>query len=195
MTVFAVSLLETEVSQILNEHIEAATKTQSLVHEIAEISEILINVYQTGKKLLLCGNGGSATDSQHIAAELVGQFLKHRRPLPAIALTTNCASITAVANDYGYEQVFSRQLEAYGQPGDVLIAISTSGNSKNILNAVEKAKEIDILPIGLTGQSGGLLKEITDYCLCVPSNKTPIIQEIHILIGHILSNLVENAVC
>lgn len=186
---------EAEINSLLSEHIETAIATRSLIQDIAEISELLINTYQNGNKMLLCGNGGSATDSQHIAAELVGQFLKKRRPLAAIALTVNCASLTALANDYGYEQVFSHQLEAYGQPGDVLIAISTSGNSKNILNAVYKAKELGIIAIGLTGQNGGILKDITDYCLCVPSNRTPIIQEMHIMIGHILSGLIENAVC
>lgn len=186
---------EKKISISLNEHIEIARSLQDLVKPIAQVADILINVYQTGNKLLLCGNGGSAADAQHIAAEFIGRFLKERRALSAIALNINCSSVTALANDYGYEKIFARQLEAYGQKGDVLIAISTSGNSKNILNAAHQAKEMGILVVGLTGRNGGKVKAMTDYCLCIPSDSTPRIQEMHILIGHILSGLVEDALC
>jgi len=186
---------EKKISISINEHIEIARSLHDLVKPIAQVTDILINIYQKGNKILLCGNGGSAADAQHIAAEFVGRFLKERRALSAIALNVNCSSVTALANDYGYENIFARQLEAHGQKGDVLIVISTSGNSENILNAAYKAKEMGILVLGLTGWGGGKLKAITDYCLCVPSDNTPRIQEMHILIGHIMSGLVEEALC
>jgi D-sedoheptulose 7-phosphate isomerase len=184
-----------EIKQYIDEHIRVAKSIYGLHKDISKVSKIIIDAYHNDKKVLLCGNGGSAADAQHIAAEFVGRFLKERRALSAIALNVNCSSVTALANDYGYEKIFARQLEAHGQKGDVLITISTSGNSENILNAAYKAKEMGILVLGLTGRGGGKLKAITDYCLCIPSDNTPRIQEMHILIGHIISGLVEDALC
>ncbi len=165
--------------------------TNGLVDKIEEAAALLIRTYQKKGKLLLCGNGGSAADAQHIAAELVGRFEKERRALPAIALTTNSSNLTCIANDYDFETIFSRQVEAQSQKGDLLLAISTSGNSKNIVKAVETAKKLGVTVIGLTGKSGGKLKGKVDLLLNVPSEETPRIQESHILIGHILCDLLE----
>lgn len=151
----------------------------------------LIAAYRAGKKTLIAGNGGSAADAQHIAAEFVSRFYFDRPALPSIALTTDTSALTAIGNDYGYEFLFSRQLEANGSPGDIYIAISTSGNSKNVLKSLESARKMGIKTVGLTGRSGGKMKELVDYCICVPSDETPRIQETHILIGHILCAAVE----
>lgn len=151
----------------------------------------LIAAYRAGKKTLIAGNGGSAADAQHIAAEFVSRFYFDRPALASIALTTDTSALTAIGNDYGYELLFSRQLEANGQHGDIYIAISTSGNSKNILKSLESAKKLGIKTVGLTGRSGGKMKDMVDYCICVPSDETPRIQECHILIGHILCAAVE----
>lgn len=148
----------------------------------------------TGRKVLLFGNGGSAADAQHIAAELVGRYRRERRALPAIALTVNTSSITAIANDYDFEHVFARQVEALGAPGDVAFGISTSGNSPSVLRGVQAAKVGRMVTVGLTGRSGGSLKASVDYCLQVPSEDTPRIQEAHILLGHILCEYVEDVV-
>ena len=144
-----------------------------------------------GGKLLLAGNGGSAADAQHIAAELTGRFLRERKPLPAIALHANSSALTAIGNDYGYEQVFARELAAHARPGDVLLAISTSGGSKNILRAIEEAREKKVAVIGMTGESGGAMRTACDLCLCVPSKSTARIQEMHIMIGHTICELLE----
>jgi len=146
-----------------------------------------------GGKLLIAGNGGSAADAQHIAAELTGRFVRERKPLPAIALHANTSALTAIGNDYGYEQVFARELSALASPGDVLLAISTSGNSKNILRAIEAARSKKLAVIGLTGESGGHLRAACDLCLCVPSKSTARIQEMHITIGHAICELLEEA--
>lgn len=151
----------------------------------------LIAAYRAGKKTLIAGNGGSAADAQHIAAEFVSRFYFDRPALASIALTTDTSALTAIGNDYGYEMLFSRQLEANGQAGDIYIAISTSGNSKNVLKSLESAKRMGIKTVGLTGDSGGKMKELVDYCICIPSNETPRIQECHILVGHILCAAVE----
>lgn len=151
----------------------------------------LIAAYRAGKKTLIAGNGGSAADAQHIAAEFVSRFYFDRPALASIALTTDTSALTAIGNDYGYEYLFSRQLEANGAPGDIYIAISTSGNSKNVLRSLESAKKLGIKTVGLTGRTGGKMKELVDYCICVPSEETPRIQETHILIGHILCAAVE----
>jgi len=158
---------------------------------IAETAEILVKSLAGGGKLLTCGNGGSAADAQHIAAELAVRFKRKRKALPAIALTTNASILTAVANDLGYERVFARQIEAMGQEGDVLLALSTSGSSRNVLEAVEEAKRIGIHTVGLTGVKGGDLVEHCDRCIVVPSDVTARIQEVHMVIGHILCELVE----
>lgn len=151
----------------------------------------LIAAYRAGKKTLIAGNGGSAADAQHIAAEFVSRFYFDRPALASIALTTDTSALTAIGNDYGYELLFSRQLEANGQSGDIYIAISTSGNSKNVLKSLESAKKLGIKTVGLTGASGGKMKDLVDYCITVPSDETPRIQECHILIGHILCAAVE----
>jgi D-sedoheptulose 7-phosphate isomerase len=144
-----------------------------------------------GGQLLLAGNGGSAADAQHIAAELTGRFLIERRPFRALALHGNTSALTAVGNDYGYEQVFARELTAHARPGDVLLAISTSGNSANILRAIEVARECKVSVIGLTGGTGGKMRAACDICLCVPTNSTPRMQEMHITIGHTICELLE----
>ncbi|MDI6783107.1 MAG: SIS domain-containing protein, partial [bacterium] len=162
-----------------------------LVKIVAQIATEIVATYRRGGKVLLFGNGGSAADAQHIAGELVGRFMKERTGLPAIALTTNTSILTAVANDYGYDKVFIRQLEALGGPSDLAIGISTSGNAENVNQAIEFAKKNGMKTIGLTGGTGGKLAMLVDTCLCIPSNNTQRIQEAHITVGHILCELVE----
>lgn len=168
-------------------------RDSALVSLIARVSEILLNALKSGNKLLLFGNGGSAADAQHLAAEFVGRFAFDRPALPALALSVNTSCLTAIGNDYGFEQVFSRQLEALARPGDVAIGFSTSGNSPNVLNGISTAKKIGLHTVAFTGTPGGKLKQAADldHCLCAPSGETPRIQECHILIGHIVSELVE----
>lgn len=187
------SILTEKINQRIGETIASARDLLGQADNLAQIAGRLIKTYQAGNKLLLFGNGGSAADAQHIAAELVGRFLKERKPLPALALTVNTSILTAVGNDYGYDQIFVRQLEALGGPGDVAFALSTSGNSPNIIAAVQAAKRQGLVTIGLTGRSGGRLKAEADYCLCVPADNSPRIQEMHILVGHILCELIEEA--
>ncbi len=181
--------------------IEASIATkQSLLESadtlitVAKVSEILVSALRQGNKVLLFGNGGSAAEAQHIAAELVGRFAFDRPALPALALSVNSSCVTAIGNDYGFEKVFSRQLEALARSGDVAIGISTGGNSPNVLWAMSTAKKIGLHTIALTGSTGGKLKAAVDHCICVPSNETPRIQECHILIGHIVSELVEREI-
>jgi D-sedoheptulose 7-phosphate isomerase len=162
-----------------------------LLAAVSKAAQSLIQAFRAGNKVLLFGNGGSANDAQHIAAELVGRFAFDRPPLPAISLAESVSSLTAISNDYGFEQVFSRQMEAFGRPGDVAIAISTSGNSHNVLHAVAAANNANLFTIGLTGRSGGKLRTLVKECICVPSDDTPRVQECHTLIGHILSQIVE----
>ena len=145
-----------------------------------------------GHKVLFCGNGGSAADCQHLAAEFVGRFQKERKGLPAIALTVDTSILTSVANDYGYDSVFARQIQALGTPGDVLVGISTSGNSKNVLLAIKEAKEKGIICIGMTAGGGGQMAKVCDICLAVPTGVTARAQEMHILMGHILCELVDH---
>jgi len=164
---------------------------QTLSDIIAKAAQIILDAYKAGGKVLLIGNGGSAADAQHIAAELAGRFKLERTGLPAIALTTNTSVLTALANDYGYDRVFSHQLEALANDKDVLIAITTSGTSPNILKAVEMAHSKGVTVIGLTGAKGGKLKDSADLTIMVPSDDTPRIQEAHITIGHIICHLVE----
>jgi len=164
---------------------------KTLVPVIEQTTRLLIEALEQGSKILLCGNGGSAADCQHIAAELVGKLLVKRKALPAIALTTDTSSITALANDFGYETIFQRQVEALGQKGDVLIGISTSGHSPNVLSAVQTAREIGMKTVGLTGRDGGFLAKVVDFSITVPSDSTQRIQESHITIGHILCELIE----
>jgi len=164
-------------------------------HLIAEAGAIMIRSLRAGGKIMFCGNGGSAADSQHLAAELMGRFLKDRNPLPAMALSVDTSALTAIANDYGYEHVFSRQLRGLGRPGDVLIAISTSGRSRNVVAALETARENGFGTIGLCGANGGLMEEYCDVCIKAPAERTDLIQQLHITIGHILCGLVEEALC
>ncbi|MBT5274269.1 MAG: D-sedoheptulose 7-phosphate isomerase [Flavobacteriales bacterium] len=150
-----------------------------------------IEAFKNDKKMLFCGNGGSASDAQHIAAELSGRFYKDRPPLYAEALHVNSSYMTAVANDYGYEETYARMVEASGRKGDVLVGISTSGNSPNVVKAMQNAKEIGMVTVGFTGSKGGKMKEICDIMIQVPSDDTPRIQEVHILVGHIICQLIE----
>jgi len=163
----------------------------TLVSTLSRVAHALIHAFRQGNKVLLFGNGGSANDAQHIATELVGRFAFDRPALPTLSLAESISSLTAISNDHGFEQVFSRQIEALARPGDVAIAISTSGNSPNILHGVATANKADLLTIGLTGRSGGKLRSLVKECICVPSDDTPRIQECHTLIGHILCQIVE----
>ena len=177
----------------------AVAVQQSLLHDralisgIAQVSEILVAALTRGNKVLLFGNGGSAADAQHVAAEFVGRFAFDRPALPALALSVNTSCVTAIGNDYGFELVFSRQLEALGRPRDVAIGLSTSGNSTNVLRAISTAKKMGLHTVALTGTPGGKLKQAADldHCLCAPASETPRIQECHILIAHVVSELVE----
>ncbi len=164
---------------------------QSLVPEIDRVARLLIGCLAKGRKILLFGNGGSAADSQHIAAELIGKLMVKRRALPAIALTTDTSNLTALANDFGYDSVFERQVEALGQPGDVAVGISTSGHSPNVLAGVRAARRKGLKTVALTGRDGGALVSHTDFSLVIPSHSTQRIQEAHITIGHILCELIE----
>jgi D-sedoheptulose 7-phosphate isomerase len=157
-------------------------------------ADVLLQAYQTGRKALFFGNGGSAADAQHLATEFLGRYLLDRRPIPAVALHTDSSVMTAIANDYGYDQVFSRQLQALALPGDVAVAISTSGNSPSVVEAVIAARKMGLHTIGLTGASGGRLKGLVDTLIAIPSDETPRIQECHILVGHALCDVVEQAI-
>lgn len=186
------------VNSYIKEHFEdsIAVKTKILNDEkllelIKKVALETTKAYKEGKKTLLAGNGGSAADAQHIAGEFVSRFYFDRLGIPSIALTTDTSILTAIGNDYGYEKLFSRQVQAQGVEGDIFIGISTSGNSANIIEALKVCKEKGILSVGLTGESGGKMNELCDYCIKVPSNKTPRIQESHILIGHIICAIVE----
>lgn len=165
-------------------------ESPAVMSTLADVAELCLAAYRRGNKIILAGNGGSAADAQHIAAEFVSRFNFDRPGLPSLALTTDTSILTAIGNDYGFEKLFERQLQANGQPGDVFIGISTSGNSANILRAMEYAREHDIISVGLAGQ-GGAIQESCDYCISVPSGDTPRIQECHILIGHMICGYVE----
>ena len=154
-------------------------------------ADALLLAFRTGRKALFFGNGGSAADAQHLAAEFLGRYLLERKPLPAVALHGNTSALTAIANDYGYDHVFSRQLQALGVPGDVAVAISTSGNSQSVIEGVNCARQMGLYTIGLTGASGGRLRGLVDTLIAVPSEETPRIQECHILVGHSLCDVVE----
>ena len=180
-----------EASIAVKEQLLADAK---LVAIVSCVAEIMIDAFRDGKKVLLFGNGGSAADAQHIAAEFVGRFAFDRAPLPALALSVNTSCVTAIGNDYGFDLVFSRQIEALAQRGDVAVGISTSGQSSNVLHAMATAKRMGLHTVGLTGSTGKKLASTVDHCICVPSNETPRIQECHILVGHIISGLVEQAI-
>lgn len=166
---------------------------KAIASALKETAKACVAALQNGRKVLLAGNGGSAADAQHIAGELVGRFAFNRPALPAIALTTDTSIITAIGNDYGYETLFARQIEAHGNSGDIFIGYSTSGKSLNILSAFETAKSKGLICVGMTGSCGGPMLELCDYLLQVPSTDTPKIQEGHLVLGHIFCGLVENA--
>jgi len=179
------------IKAMWEEHLEVVKSLPSLATAVSSAVDTIYSCMAAGGKLLVAGNGGSAADAQHIAAELTGRFLHERRPLPAIALHANTSALTAIGNDYGYEHVFARELSAHARPGDVLLAISTSGNSPNILAAIQAALQAKVTVIGLTGDSGGKMRAACDLCLCVPSKSTPRIQEMHIMIYHAICELLE----
>lgn len=187
--------LENEFKSYCEKVSENFIQLSSLAAEISAASEMLVVALKKGKKIIFCGNGGSAADSQHLAAELMGRYLVDRDPLPAIALTVDTSALTAIGNDYSYEDVFARQLKGIGQEGDVLVALSTSGNSKNVIKAAHTAKEKGIPILGLTGSSGGKMDAICDLCIKVPSQQTNHIQEMHIAIGHMICGAVERNFC
>ena len=181
------------ISHEFTSHLETIQAVMGTMEEpLNEASKILVDALKNGHKVLLCGNGGSAADAQHIAAELTGRYKTERRGLPGIALTTDTSALTAIGNDYGYHRVFDRQVEALANQGDVLIGISTSGNSQNIVSALKLAKELGCSTLGLSGRDGGAMNEVCDINLVVPSNDTPRIQEMHILFGHTLCQIIDN---
>lgn len=187
--------LSAYLAQQLRDSIETKTKLvrdAAFLYDLQAVTEACIDTFKRGNKVLLAGNGGSAADAQHIAAEFVSRFNFDRPGLPSIALSTDTSMLTAISNDYGYDKVFSRQVQANGRAGDLFIGISTSGRSKNILAAVAECKQMGIQTVGLTGANGQDLRQC-DYCLMVPSSETPRIQEAHILIGHALCAAVEQA--
>ncbi len=169
----------------------ALVEDKKLISCIEDAADVITESIKGGGKVLVCGNGGSAADSQHFAAELLGKFYKIRKALPAVALTTNTSILTAIANDISFEDVLARQVEALGKEGDVLIGISTSGNSKNVIKAIQMARKRNIKVIGLTGESGGKMRDMVDILINVPSSDTPRIQEAHILVLHIIAEIVE----
>lgn len=170
---------------------QAILENDALVNLLVEVAQACVEVYRNGKKILIAGNGGSAADAQHFAAELVGRYGFDRPSLPSIALTTDSSNLTAIGNDYGYEYVFSRQLEGLAQEGDLFIGISTSGNSQNVINAFTSAKERGVSTVALVGRDGGKMAEMADYAIIVPSNATPRIQESHLLIEHMICDIIE----
>ena len=190
--------MQKKIKKFLEESAKFAdkiSKDQELIESIALAAQEVINALSGGGKLIVFGDGGSAADSQHFVGELIGRFRKERTPIPAIALTTNTSTLTAIANDYGFEETFSRQIKALAKKGDVVMGISTSGNSKNVLKAIEEANRLKIVTIGLSGESGGGLKALCKHAICVPSGDTPRVQEAHIKIIHIIAELVEEALC
>jgi D-sedoheptulose 7-phosphate isomerase len=168
-----------------------ASGDPEFLNTLRTIAEEMAKALAAGRKILLCGNGGSAADAQHIAGELLSRFESDRAPLPAIALTTDTSVLTAIGNDYGYDQVFERQVKGLGSKGDVLVAISTSGRSPNILKALDAARSKGVVTIGFTGRKGGEMKSLCDVLLAAPSDRTPVIQQIHITVAHIVCGLVE----
>ena len=187
--------MESKIKSIIQSSIDLKNKVLNdpvIVETIKEVTKKIVTCYENGGKVLFCGNGGSAADAQHLAAELSGRFYFDRFPLFAEALHVNSSYLTAVANDYGYEEVFARLVMAMGRKNDILIGLSTSGNSVNINRAFKEANALGMITVGLTGQTGGELKEKCTYLLNIPSIDTPRIQEVHILIGHIICEIVEN---
>ena len=186
--------MQEKIKSIINASVNVKQEilnNEILQQTIATCIDVIVAAFKAGNKVLFCGNGGSAADAQHLAAEFSGRFYKDRKALPAEALHCNTSYLTAVANDYSYDVIYARLLEGIGNSGDVIIGLSTSGNSKNIIQAFEVAKANNIVTIGFTGATGGTMKEVSDYLINVPSTDTPRIQESHIMIGHIICELVE----
>ena len=183
------------IEKEINEHLNTVKNiSEKTIDSIANAGEVCLNAIKNGNKIILFGNGGSASDAQHIAAELTGRYKRERRALPAIALTTDTSALTAIGNDYGFDKIFERQVDALAIRDDVCIGISTSGNSDNIISALKKAKEIGCFSIGLSGSGGGKMNEYCDINLIVQSENTARIQEIHITFGHILCGIIENGI-
>ncbi|MEE3744962.1 D-sedoheptulose 7-phosphate isomerase [Campylobacter porcelli] len=180
-------------SDELKSHLEVANSILSIDEYVMKVANIIIDTLKNGNKIIICGNGGSAADAQHFAAELTGRYKSERASLGAIALTTDTSALTAIGNDYGYDMVFSRQLGGVGRAGDLLVAISTSGNSKNVLNATQVARENGIKSVGLSGKGGGAMNDMCDINIVVPSDDTARIQEMHILIIHTICQAVDCA--
>lgn len=186
--------MQQKIKSILQASIDVKQKIVSdpaMIAKLEEVTNIVTKAFANGNKVLFCGNGGSAADAQHLAAEFSGRFYTDRNPLPSEALHCNTSYLTAVANDYSFDVVYSRMVKGMGRPGDVLIGLSTSGNSVNIIKAMEQARELGMISVGLTGESGGKMKDICDHLLNAPSTDTPRIQESHITMGHIICELVE----
>ncbi len=184
--------LHEEIEKSIHEHIALIEKLHTLIPDIIDVSNRMVDCLNNGGKIRWMGNGGSAADSQHLAAELVGRFQRERKGIASISLTTDTSILTAVGNDYGYEKIFSRQVEALCRPEDLVIGISTSGNSLNVIKGLQAAKQIGAYCIGFTGRDGGQMKELCDCCLVAPSSNTARIQEAHILIGHILCQNIDS---
>ena len=181
------------VREEFNSHLETINVVlKTMEEELVNASKLAVDTLKSGNKILLFGNGGSAADAQHIAAELTGRYKTERRGLAGIALTTDTSALTAIGNDYGYERIFDRQVESLANNGDLLIGISTSGNSQNVINALKLGKELGCKTLGFSGKDGGAMNEVCDINLIVPSNNTPRIQEMHILFGHTICQIIDN---
>lgn len=186
--------MQQAIRGIISNSIDTKTRTLNspeLLATMEQLVQAIVTAFKNGNKVLFCGNGGSAADAQHLAAELSGRFYTDRDPLPSEALHCNTSYLTAVANDYSYDVVYSRLIKGMGKKGDVLIGLSTSGNSGNITKGLQQARELGMITVGFTGETGGKMKELCDYLINVPSNDTPRIQETHIMVGHIVCQLVE----
>jgi D-sedoheptulose 7-phosphate isomerase len=187
-------LMDNCMSIFLNnlvEHGEVLAKLKNIESDVIRVAQLASDTLRTGGKILLCGNGGSAADSQHLAAELTGRFIRDRRPLAAIAISTDTSALTCIGNDYSFDEIFARQVAGLGRPEDLLIAISTSGNSGNLIRAVKEARTMGMQAVGLLGRDGGKLRSLCSYSIVVPSQNTARIQECHILIGHTLCGMIE----
>jgi len=183
--------MKEQIKLEIQRHIEVSKKMHGLIDQIEEAAKLCISAISSQKKILICGNGGSAADAQHIAAELVGRFKNERKGIPALALSTDTSALTSISNDYGYEFVFQRQVEALANPGDVIIGISTGGTSLNVINAMKLALSMGCIGIGLSGKDGGDMNKICDLNLIIPETDTPRIQEMHILVGHLICQSID----
>lgn len=187
--------MHTQIKAYLSESVRTIEALHSLSAQIEAAAQMWIRALSAGRKVIFCGNGGSAADAQHLAAELMGRFMFDRDPLPALSLTVDTSALTAIGNDYGYDKVFSRQLRGIGVPGDVLLGMSTSGNSGNVLAAFETARMMGVSTIGLTGAGGGNMAKVSDLLIAVPHERTNHIQEAHIAIGHLICSITESTLC